>query len=146
MENIEKIKEKLNTKLLGKNMIYLKEIDSTQEYIKRSKDELKEGTVVIAEKQTKGKGTKSRKWYSKGGENLTFSILLKPNCDIKCFENLTIKTAETIVNTIKKLYGYKLYIKYPNDIMLNGKKLGGILTESFTMGEVTKNIIIRDRN
>lgn len=76
---------------------------------------------------------------------MTFSFLLKPNCNIKYFEKLTIKITETIINSIKKLYGYELEIKYPNDIMLNGKKLGGILTESFTIGEKAEKIIIRNR-
>lgn len=57
------------------------------------------------------------------GDNLTFSILLKPNCNISEIENLTMVIAETIVKTVMKLYGYKLEIKYPNDVMLNKKKI-----------------------
>ena len=145
MENVEKIKSKLNTKVLGRKLVYLKEVDSTQDYIKRNEKDIIDGTVVIAENQTKGKGTKGRTWYTNPKENLTFSILLKPNCNIKYLEKLTIKIAETVVNSIKKLYGYKLEIKYPNDIVINLKKLGGILTESFTVGEKTEKIVIRNR-
>lgn len=76
---------------------------------------------------------------------MTFSFLLKPNCNIKCFENLTIKIAEIIINVVKKLYGYELEIKHPNDIVVRDKKLGGILTESFTIGEKAEKIIIRNR-
>lgn len=76
---------------------------------------------------------------------MTFSFLLKPNCDIKCFENLTIKIAEIMINVVKKLYGYHLEIKYPNDIVIGTKKIGGILTESFTIGEKAEKIIIRNR-
>lgn len=146
MKNVEKIKSKLNTKALGRKLVYLKEVDSTQDYIKRNEKDIIDGTVVIAENQTKGKGTKGRTWYTNPKENLTFSILLKPNCNIKHFENFTIKIAEAIVNSIKNLYGENLEIKYPNDIIVNNKKLGGILTESFTIGERVEKIIIRYRN
>lgn len=77
MEDIEKIKEKLNTKILGINIIYLKEIDSTQEYIKRSQNELTDGTTVIAENQTKGKGTKGRIWYTEPRRKLDILIFIK---------------------------------------------------------------------
>ena len=79
------------------------------------------------------------------GENLTFSLLLRPNCNIKKLENLTITIAEIIVKVIKELYDIELEIKYPNDIFISGKKLGGILTESVTKGEITESIIIRNR-
>ena len=76
------------------------------------------------------------------GENLTFSMLLKPNCNVKALENLTITIAEVRIRTIHKLYGYVLEIKYPNDIMKSNKKLAGILTESQLSGGKTKKIII----
>ncbi|MDE5830804.1 MAG: hypothetical protein K2H53_03960 [Clostridia bacterium] len=79
------------------------------------------------------------------GENLTFSFLLKPNCNIKKLENLTITIAEVIVKVIKDLYDIKLEIKHPNDIVIAGKKLGGILTESISKGENVKTLIIRNR-
>lgn len=79
------------------------------------------------------------------GENLTFSFLLKPNCNIKKLENLTITIAEVIIKVIKDLYDIQLEIKYPNDIFLSGKKLGGILTETVTKGEITESVIIRNR-
>ena len=77
----------------------------------------------MANNQTSGKGTNGRVWYTKKGENLTFSFLLRPNCDVKCLKNLTIIIAKTVINVIKTLYGYTLEIKYPNDIVINNKKL-----------------------
>ncbi len=143
MENINKIKENLDTIFLGKNIEYFTQIDSTQDYIKNNKEEnLPNGLVVLAENQTKGKGTNGRVWYTNPEENLTFSFLLKSNCNIKKIENLTRIIAEVIVNVIKTTYGYTLEIKYPNDIMASGKKLGGILTEGFTKGENVEKIII----
>ena len=65
-----------------------------------------------------------------------------PNCDIKNLENITIVIANSIVKTIRELYGYELEIKKPNDLMLNGKKIGGILTEITTRGEVVETLLI----
>lgn len=75
MNNYDKVKEKLNTKFLGRQLIYLKEIDSTQDYVKmKIKEEAHEGLVVIAENQTKGKGTNGRKWYTKTRRKFNFFI------------------------------------------------------------------------
>lgn len=79
------------------------------------------------------------------GENLTFSFLLRPNCNIKKLETLTILIAKVIVRVIKELYNINLEIKHPNDIIISGKKLGGILTESTSKGETAETVIIRNR-
>ena len=76
---------------------------------------------------------------------MTFSFLLKPNLNIKYFNELTVLIAKVIVEVVRELYGINLDIKSPNDIMCNGKKLGGILTESFTKGEIVEDIIVRYR-
>lgn len=85
-----------------------------------------------------------RKWYTNPGENLTFSFLLKPNLNIRYFNNLTVLIAEIMIDTIRKIYDVSLEIKKPNDIIYNNKKIGGILTESFTKGEIVEKIIIRN--
>lgn len=132
-----------NTNILGNNIIILEEVSSTQEYIKGIPNEKKQdGLVVVAKNQTAGIGTNGRKWYTEKNKNLTFSFLLKPNCNIEKLENLTVTIAETMIKVIKKLYGYDLDIKYPNDIMLKSKKMGGILTEAITSNEIVKQIII----
>ena len=135
---------KLNTKFLGKNLIILEEVPSTQNYIKKMREgDKKDGLVVLAKNQTAGIGTNGRKWYTKDHENLTFSFLLKPNCNIKKIENLSIKIAEVMIKVIKEKYGYdNLKIKYPNDIIVNSKKLGGILTEAIINHEQVKEIIV----
>ena len=81
------------------------------------------GLLVIAENQTKGRGTNGRNWFVREGENLTFSFYLRPNCNIRKLKSLTIRIAEVMVGVIKDLYGYCLDIKYPNDIMLFDKKI-----------------------
>lgn len=139
MENILK---NLNTEFLGRNLIILDEIDSTQKYIKNISKDAQNGLVVIARNQISGIGTKGRTWYTSKDKNLTFSFLLKPKCNVKNIENLTIMIAEAVIKVIKEMYGYELSIKYPNDIMLNGRKLGGILTEASILKTEVEQIVV----
>lgn len=134
----------LTTQFVGKDFKYFEVLDSTQSYIKKIDNEgkTKDGTLVCAEMQTAGIGTHERKWYTSKGNNLAFTFVLYPNCNIKKLENITIILAECLVQTIKELYGYILNIKEPNDIVYLERKLGGILTECITEGEIIKKIFI----
>lgn len=122
---------KLNTQILGKNVIYYENIDSTQLKAKEIKDIMKDGTIIIANSQTAGIGTHERTWYMGEGENIAFTLILKPQCNIAKISNITITIAECMVDAIKKLYNKQLNIKLPNDLMCNGKKVGGILTRKY---------------
>jgi BirA family biotin operon repressor/biotin-[acetyl-CoA-carboxylase] ligase len=134
----------INTEFLGKNFKYFETITSTQEYVKEQekKSLLKEGEIVFAERQTAGVGTHQRKWYTGKQSNLAFSFALFPNCNISKLDKLTLIIAESMVQAIKELYLITLQIKEPNDLMYQGKKIGGILTESITEGEKAKKIFI----
>lgn len=136
--NINKIKMS-KTDYIGRQIIYKNEVESTQSLAKDlvKNDYIYNGTVIITDNQTKGKGTHGRVWNTSKGKNITMTIILKPNCDINLLDKLTIQIAEAIKIAIKELYGYDLIIKYPNDLLLNGKKICGILTQSST----TKNIV-----
>ena len=140
--DVDKIKEKLTTTILGKNIVYIEEIPSTQDTAKEEVDKLVDGTYVITDKQTKGKGTHGRIWYDRGYENICGTFILKPNCNISKLENLTVVIAECMVEAIKRAYGIELEIKYPNDLMYNSKKIAGILTESVTNNEIVKYIFV----
>lgn len=140
--NIEKIK-KANTNYLGKNIIYFPVITSTQDYsIQMDKSIIENGELVITDFQTKGRGTKDRKWSSSSGKNIMMTITLKPNIEIAKLEGLTIKIAEEISKAIFDLYGYKLTIKEPNDLLFNGRKICGILTQSTTLKNIVKYLYI----
>lgn len=134
----------LKTKFLGRNMLHFEVIDSTQKYIKENLiKNMPNGTIVIADTQSSGIGTQGRKWFTgDNNENIAMSFVLYPETDIKKISNLTKLIAECIINTVKKLYGYELKIKVPNDIICNEKKIAGILTESSSIGEKVKKIII----
>ena len=138
----EYIENNLKTKFLGKNIDYYESIDSTHLLAKKIPNkELKDGMLILADNQTEGIGTHERKWFTGKGENLSFNIILTPNCDINKISQLTIKSAECIVTILKK-YNIETTIKKPNDIILNNKKMAGILTECVTRKDIVKTIYI----
>ena len=133
----------LSTKVLGKNYIYFKEIDSTQKEIWRKIENksIVNGTLIRAETQTAGVGTFGRKWYT-SENNIAFSFYLKLNFDVEKLDGLTIKIAEIIAKIFKEKYAVKIDIKEPNDLYVRGKKLGGILTETKIKGNIAKYLVI----
>ena len=140
--DINKIKQELNTSFLCQNIIYYEELDSTQDEAKRQIKNIPDGTYIVTDKQTKGKGTHDRKWHDNGYENICGSFVIKPNCNVKKITNITIVMAECIIEAIKNIYDIDLQIKYPNDIMCNSKKMVGILTESVTIQENVQYVIV----
>lgn len=140
--NIEIIKKSEAT-LLGKNVIYYNEIDSTQDEAKKLlKGKIQNGTIVLADNQTKGRGTKENIWYTGKSNNIAMTLVLFPTCTIDKLEGLTKLIAQSIVDTIKILYGYELNIKEPNDVFLKDKKIAGILTQSSTSNRKVNYILI----
>lgn len=140
--NLEKIKN-ANTIYLGKEIIYKKELESTQDLAKQlAKENIKNGTIVITDNQTKGKGTNGRSWNVQKEKNITMTILLKQNLNINKLDGFTLKIAEAIQTGIKELYNYSLTIKKPNDLLLNGKKISGILTETSIINSKINYLLI----
>ncbi len=137
MIDIDKIKKVQKTSLFGTYVYYFPEIDSTNNYASRLAEEgAPEGTVVICDFQTAGKGRLSRHWESSRDSNILMSIILRPRLEIERVSKITLATAEILVKTLEKFLGKLKFdtltfnVKWPNDILVNGKKIGGILTES----------------
>lgn len=100
------------------------------------------GTVVIADSQTRGRGRLGRSWISPPGVNIYMSLILKPSMEPKEVVLLTLMAAVACANALTKETGLKVEIKWPNDLMVQDKKLGGILTESRSLhGKMTSAII-----
>lgn len=136
---MEKLRiEKIKTK---KQIEYYQEIGSTHIYAKKIAKDKKE-KIIIAEIQTAGVGTKGRSWYTGKGKNIAMTIINYPTCKVNELEGITMKIAQAIQNAILKLYGYKLTIKEPNDLMLQGKKICGILTEVHSQSEKIEYLLI----
>lgn len=126
-----------------KNIIkYYDELPSTHLYIKQNQDKLEDGTVIIANRQTAGIGTHGRNWYTGSGNNIAISMLYKPQCELSSLNNITVDVAKCIKSTIKSLYNIDLTLKYPNDLLLNDKKICGILTEINTISGKINYLII----
>lgn len=134
----------LKTKYLGKKFEFYKIIDSTQNEIWRriKRNQIENGTLIMADIQTNGVGTHGRVWYTDEIENIAFSIFLETNCFNQNIEGITTEIAEILVQIFKRRYNIDLTIKNPNDIMCKNKKIGGILTESKVNGDNTKFLVI----
>ena len=120
----------LKTENIGKRVYYFEEIDSTQNFAQQIAADKKEyGTIVIAEKQTSGRGRLDRKWTSpKGG--IWFSLIIHPKFDVSSSTLIPILSAVALSKSIKKILGVETEVKWPNDIILNGKKVAGILVDA----------------
>ena len=122
-------------KIIGKKIISYKEIDSTNDEAKRLiKKGLGEGAVVVARAQTKGRGKPGSSWFSPAGLGIYLSVIVKPFKDPKELAPITLLGAQAVVKTIGGLTKLTAQIKQPNDVLLNGKKISGILVERLASG------------
>lgn len=120
----------LKTKIIGKKIYHLETAVSTMDIAyKLAQEGAFEGTIVCAETQTKGRGRLLRSWNSPKYKGIYFSLILRPNISAQEASKLTLITALSICEAIKEATGLNTKIKWPNDIMLEGKKIAGILTE-----------------
>jgi len=116
-------------KLTGKIYRY-KSVSSTNDLAKVLANEGKpEGTIILAEEQKQGRGKWNRHWISPGGEGIWMSMILKPRLSSSELALMTLMTAVAIVKALRNYLGLKAKIKWPNDILVRGKKIAGILTE-----------------
>ena len=114
----------------NKKIIYYQQLDSTNIEIARlAVNGAAHGTVVVADEQTAGKGRRGRKWQSPAGENIYMSILLRPDCVPDRAPMLTLVMAYSVAKVMRELGFADIQIKWPNDLVLSGKKICGILTE-----------------
>ena len=143
MFNLENFDIKLETEWIGRNFIYCEEIASTNSELLSNKKYKKPGTVLLAEKQLKGKGRKDRIWQSAKGLNLTFSILLNKEIlsDLN-INQLNLATSLTVALAIENLYPIRTELKWPNDVLINGKKVAGILFETTIKGSKIERVVI----
>ncbi len=134
----------LKTVNLARDFSHYQNLDSTQAEIFRriESSNIKNGSLVLADLQTLGVGTHGRKWLIEETGNITFSFYYEVNCNAEKLEGLTTDIAKIIVDIFKKLYNIELNIKLPNDIVYNGKKIGGILTQSKSYENTIKYLVI----
>ena len=128
--NAFEIKSNSRADLLGRNVLYFKSLDSTNNYAKKIASEgCEEGTVVIAGRQLSGRGRLGRLWSSSSEKGVWMSVVLKPSVNPQEVQIITLAASVAVILAIKKVTGITGGIKWPNDIILKGKKVCGILTE-----------------
>jgi len=130
-----KVRENLRTRILGQAGLYFRQLTSTNDIAKDlAVSGAGEGTLVAAETQTAGKGRFKRRWMSPAN-GLWFSVILKPVVQPKHAPKITLLASVVIAKTIKRLYGLNTEIKWPNDVLIEGKKVAGVLTEGQISGK-----------
>lgn len=133
----------LHTEFIGRNIIYLDSVDSTNLYAKKkAENPFREGTVVIADEQTVGRGRLGRHWVSVKGKGIWMTIMLKPDILPSDAPKLSIIAALAVANALRSCCRVDAKIKWPNDIVAGGKKLCGILTEMSAEDDEIKYVII----
>ena len=137
------ILNELNTKIFGKNIFSFDTLNSTNTFAKSlSKEEVPHGTLIIAEEQTAGRGRLQRNWVSPAGKNLLFSIILYPDFGIEKISLLPFAGSLAIADAIETITGLSSTCKWPNDVLINGKKVCGMLLESSLGNSVQEKIIL----
>jgi BirA family biotin operon repressor/biotin-[acetyl-CoA-carboxylase] ligase len=135
-----------STLFIGRNFIKLSSVDSTNNYLKvlLSKSEpVPDGTVIMADEQYAGRGQQQNSWHAAPGQNLTFSLHLKPSfLSIKNQFMLNMAVSIALNEALLPIVGEGLHIKWPNDIYYLDRKLGGILIENIISGQHYKSSII----
>ena len=136
------ITSNLKTKIIGQQAYYFDSIDSTQnQALKMAEMSENNGTVIVAAKQTGGRGRSGRKWISpKGG--IWISIILQPEFDISVTTLFPIASALALSIAIEKIFSIKPELKWPNDLTIKGKKLAGMLVDVSLESNRIENLVL----
>jgi BirA family biotin operon repressor/biotin-[acetyl-CoA-carboxylase] ligase len=138
--SLASITDSLNTRFIGQRVIYYPRLASTMDAARQAAQQgAAEGTVIIAGEQTEGRGRVKHTWVSPEG-NIALSIILYP--DVSYMPYLVMLASLAVVRSIEAVTGLKTQIKWPNDILIKGKKVCGILTESEVKGSRVNYAII----
>lgn len=135
-------KKYLQTQWLGQDFHHFEELESTNSYLKKlPAEEISHGMVCLADHQTKGRGQYERNWESEPGQNLTFTLVFTPSGHQR-LHVLTLTLAYSLVELINRDFKLSAQIKWPNDILIGGRKLGGLLTETVFTGNSLDRVLV----
>lgn len=141
--NDKELKSIMNTAWAGQEVVYFDSIDSTNTKAKELAEEgYPQGTLVVADCQSAGKGRRGRSWESPSGAGIFMTLVLKPEINPNNASMLTLVTALAVARAISDVTGQEAMIKWPNDIVMNGKKVCGILTEMSAQFDYINHIVI----
>lgn len=127
---------------LARQIKLFDELDSTQDTAKRlAEDGAPEGTIVIAERQTRGRGRLGRSWISPRGKGVWMSLILRPGIPMVYTPQLTLLAAVALCRAVRRQTGLEIGIKWPNDLLYSGRKISGILLESSAEEDRLKYVV-----
>jgi BirA family biotin operon repressor/biotin-[acetyl-CoA-carboxylase] ligase len=139
----EEVFQGLKTRVFTGPVHHFETLDSTNDLAKElAAQGAPEGAVVVAEAQTGGRGRLGREWDSPSGVGLYVSLVLRPMLPPMELPQITLTTAVAVVRAVRRVAGLAPGIKWPNDLLLNGKKLGGILTEMETESDRIRHVVV----
>ena len=139
----EELQSCRKTKWAGQEIAYFDEIDSTNIKAKELAEQgYPNGTLVVADQQVSGRGRRGRSWESPPGTGIFMTLMLKPEINPNNASMLTLVAALAVAKAIKDVTGLDAQIKWPNDIVINGKKICGILTEMSAQFDYINHIVI----
>lgn len=140
--DLEKFQESLRTKRFGRRVFFSRRVKSTSDWAKKlAKMGAQEGTVTVAETQTAGRGRLGREWASPQG-GLWLSIVLRPKLKASEAAKLVFVASLAVAELLHEKYGLRTETKWPNDVLVDGKKICGILAEMNTKGERVNSVIL----
>jgi BirA family biotin operon repressor/biotin-[acetyl-CoA-carboxylase] ligase len=141
--DLDRLQESLGTQRLSGRVHYFAETDSTNARARQlAENSAAEGEIVIAESQTQGRGRLGRRWESPPFANLYFSVLLRPRLAPSHAPQITLMAAVALAEAVDSFIPQTPTIKWPNDILVDGKKLAGILTEAACSAERVDYVIL----
>jgi BirA family transcriptional regulator, biotin operon repressor / biotin---[acetyl-CoA-carboxylase] ligase len=139
------IRPRLRTTIIGSSLYHFYTVDSTNAFAGRlltHGHKVSEGTVIVAESQTSGRGRLGRSWHSEREAGLYFSMVLFPKAPPSLAPLFTLATATAMHNAVERYAGLDIDIKWPNDLLVGGKKFCGILSEMQAEVDLVRNIVI----
>ena len=139
--DLARVEQHLTTRFVGRRLLYFTSTGSTMDVARgEAEANAPDGTVVLAEEQTRGRGRFDRVWVSPAGKNLYITVLMRPSPDR--LRSLSIVSPLAVALAIEDSTGLTPRIKWPNDVLVNGGKLSGILVESEIVGESVKFALV----
>lgn len=133
----------INTRRAGRSLVFLDTVDSTNTRAKQLAEAgAPDGTVVVAETQTAAKGRRGRSWMAPAGTGVWFSLMLRPQIEPEHASMMTLVAAMAVEKGIRDMTGLKGQIKWPNDVVVDGKKVCGILTEMSADMDCVNHVVV----
>lgn len=137
------LKSAIQTQKTGRNLVLLETVDSTNNKAKQLAEEgAADGTLVVADSQSGGKGRRGKLWSSPSGAGVWMSLILRPQCPPASASMLTLVAALSVNRGIREVTSVSSQIKWPNDIVINGKKVCGILTEMSAEPDLINHVVV----